>query len=442
MTTTPATGVSALRALYASGKLADIGDAGDSRRSLKVNTHIHLPPNFSAFETVHQAVDLAREQGIAVLGASNYYDFSVYAEFSKLAAEADIFPLYGLEIIALIDQLVSAGVKINDPGNPGKMYLCGKGIVAFSPMSDTASRLMGTIRDNDSARMAAVADKLRGLFAVVGVDTGLDANTIKQRIVARHGTPIEWVAIQERHIAQAFQEVLFELVPVEARTDTLTRLYGVRPKAAADSAVGTQNDIRSYLMKAGKPGYVPETFVDYDHAHSLILALGGIPSYPVLADGADPICPFEENVTRLVADLKARHIPAAEFIPNRNAPDVLSAYVHALRDAGIIVTAGTEHNTLDLIPIEPVCAGGEPIPDDIKDIFWEGACVLAAHQYLRANETLGVVTDKGDLQTTVGSEGSGAPISLSADEAITWYARLGAEVIYAIRSTGEHSASA
>ena len=36
------------------------------------NGHIHLPPNFSAFESVRQAVDLAAEQGVTVLGASNY----------------------------------------------------------------------------------------------------------------------------------------------------------------------------------------------------------------------------------------------------------------------------------------------------------------------------------------------------------------------------------
>ena len=44
----------------------------------KVNSHIHLPPNFSAFDSVQQAVSLANQQGVRVLGASNYYDFSVY----------------------------------------------------------------------------------------------------------------------------------------------------------------------------------------------------------------------------------------------------------------------------------------------------------------------------------------------------------------------------
>ena len=36
--------------------------------SLTYNSHIHLPPNFSAFETVEQAVELAADQGVQVLG--------------------------------------------------------------------------------------------------------------------------------------------------------------------------------------------------------------------------------------------------------------------------------------------------------------------------------------------------------------------------------------
>jgi hypothetical protein len=52
-----------------------------SKEMLKNNAHIHLPPNFSAFETVEQAVDLAAAQGVRVLGVSNYYDYAVYDDF-------------------------------------------------------------------------------------------------------------------------------------------------------------------------------------------------------------------------------------------------------------------------------------------------------------------------------------------------------------------------
>ena len=114
------------------------------------------------------------------------------------------------------------------------------------------------------------------------------------------------------------------------------------------------------------------------------LALGGIPSYPVLADGVSPITDYEQSPGALIADLKTRGIPAAEFIPSRNTPTVLSEYVHVLREAGLFVTAGTEHNTLELLPLAPACLGGVPIPEDIQEIFWEGVCIVAAHQDLTA----------------------------------------------------------
>jgi len=385
----------------------------------QINAHVHLPPNFSAFETTRQAVEMADAQDVRILGASNYYDYSVYGELAERAAAHGIFPIFGLEIISLVDDLVQKGVKVNDPGNPGKYYFCGKAITRFAPMADEARGLLQVIRDNDSARMAAVADKLAAVFAGAGLTTGMDTEAVKDRVVARHGSPRETVYLQERHVAQAFQEALFEKIPEGDRPALLGRAYGAPPKAGPDDAVGTQNEIRSQLLKAGKPAYVPETFVDFDHARRLILALGGIPCYPTLVDGASPITEYEASPEALIADLQARHIPCAEFIPNRNTPAVLSRYVHAMRRAGLFVTAGTEHNTLDLIPLAPTCLHGQPIPEDVQAIFWEGACVLVAHQYLTQTDQPGFV------------DGAGVPDPAypTADARIAAYRALGAAVL-------------
>ncbi len=385
----------------------------------QVNAHVHLPPNFSAFETTRQAVELADAQDVRVLGASNYYDYSVYGELAARTTARGIFPIFGLEIIALVNDLVQAGVKVNDPGNPGKYYFCGKGITRFDPMNGEARGLLQVIRDNDSARMALVADKLAAVFAAGGLETGLDAQAVKDRIVARHGSPRETVYLQERHVAQAFQEVLFDKVAENVRAFFLRRVYGVLPKAKADDAVGTQNEIRSQLLKSGKPAYVPETFVDFDHAYRLVLALGGIPCYPTLADGAAPLTGYEASPESLIADLQARGIAGAEFIPNRNTPEMLSRYVHAMRRAGLFVMAGTEHNTLDLLPLAPTCLDGRPIPEDVQEIFWEGACVLVAHQYLTLLGQPGFVD----------GEGMPDPAYPSADARIKAYHALGAAVI-------------
>ncbi len=380
----------------------------------KCNAHIHLPPNFSAFETPDQAIELARRDAIDVLGVSNYYDYSVYGEFARLACNAGIFPIYGIEILAMQEDLRAAEVKVNDPGNPGKTYLCGKGITRFSPdvMTPQAAHLLAQIRGSDSRRMAQMIARLARIFAERGVATGLDHEAVIERVVRRHGSPRDSVYLQERHAAQAFQERLFELVPDQRRAEMLSKVLGV--PSSCDSPVKVQNDIRSHLMKAGKPAFVDETYVTFEDAVTLVRELGGIPCYPVLADGAQPICGFEQTPQKLTANLKARNIHAVEFIPVRNTPEVLSQYVTVLRDAGLIVTAGTEHNTLELIPIEPTCVNGASIPDPAAAIFREGACVVAAHQYLTLRGERGYTGEPGQI-----------------DE----YASLGSAVIHAYRKT-------
>lgn len=386
--------------------------------NLRANAHVHLPPNFSAFESVEQAVELASAQGLRVLGATNYYDFTVYEELASRATGAGIYPLFGLEIITLDEELQRNGVKVNDPGNPGKFYICGKGITRFAPMNDEAAALMNEIRDADSRRMARMTARLAEVFAGAGAALPLDEAAVKARIVRRHGSPIETVYLQERHVAQAFQEALFESVPAGERAPVLERLFGVASKNA-DDAVTVQTEIRSHLMKAGRAAYEPETFVGFDHAYRLVLALGGIPCYPTVADGANPICGFEAPVEELIASIKAREMHCAELIPIRNQPDVLTEYVRAMREAGLFVTAGTEHNTLDMLPLDPTCVGGVAIPEELRRIFWEGACVVAAHQHLVARGEMGFVDEAGRPN----------PAYASAEERIQAFARIGAAAI-------------
>lgn len=384
----------------------------------KVNSHIHLPPNFSAFVSVQQAVDLAVQQGVGVVGVTNYYDYSVYGDFSRLARQHRIFPLYGLEIIALIDELVKGGVKINDPGNPGRIYICGKGVTKLDPIPPRAQAYLDTIRTSDSQRMASMVAKLAEVFAQRGVSTGLTMDAVIDMVVRRHGSERARVYLQERHICQAFQERFFELVPAAEREAKLAALLGTPSKANGDP-VKIQNEIRAHLMRAGKVAFVEERFLNAEQAYDMILAMGGIPCYPTLADGTSPICPFEDPAERLIDNIQGRGYHCAEFIPIRNKPEVLSHYVKAMRKAGLVITGGTEHNTLDLLPIEPTCVGGTPVTEDVKEIFWEGACVVAAHQFLVLHGKCGFVDDQGRPN----------PGYASVEDRIAAFRKLGAAVI-------------
>lgn len=391
----------------------------------RVNSHIHLPPNFSAFESVAQAVNLAAEQGMAALGIGNYYDYEVYGNFAQCARQKGIFPLFGTEIICLDEGLRDAGIKINDPGNPGKIYFCGKGITRFDAMTPEATRLIGVIRRNDSTRMAQMVERMERIFAERGLPTDIDEAAVIQMIVRRHGSDRNTVYLQERHVAQAFQETLFARVPAEPRLERLNAVLRASTKARnPDDFVTMQNDIRSHLMKAGKPAFVEETFVSFDHAHRLVLELGGLPCYPTLVDGASPVAQFEASPEKLIAEIQARNMHAVEWITIRNKADVVRTYATKMRAAGLVVTAGTEHNTLDLIPLDPFCQDGD-MPDDLRALFWEGACVVAGHQFLSLHGECGFVD----------AEGNPNPDYASAEERIQALAGIGAAVMQRYRET-------
>jgi hypothetical protein len=138
----------------------------------------------------------------------------------------------------------------------------------------------------------------------------------------------------------------------------------------------------------------------------------------VLADGASPICEFEADVERLIEELKIREVHAVEWIPVRNKQAIVVDQVTKMRAAGLVVTAGTEHNTLDLIPFQPKCKDGD-LPPSIRDIFWEGACVVAAHQFLSISGECGFVD----------ADGSPNPAYPSANDRIQSMAKIGAAVI-------------
>ena len=419
--------MTALAAIRSLGTVQDMRQAAEALTGLGTppphNAHIHLPPNFSAFTNVAQAVELAKAQGCVLLGTSNYYHFAVYDEFATRCQGAGIFPIFGLEMMCRDEALAQQGVKVNDPANPGKVYLCGKGISHFNRPSPKVATIIGTIRGNDSTRIAEMVKRCVAALAERGCPLPLTVDSIIDGVVKRHGSQRSTVFLQERHVALAFQEALFAAVPATERLATLPVLLGGACKLKdAHDAAGVQNEVRNHLMKVGKPGFVPESYINLDEAKTLALELGGIPCYPVLADGANPIGQFEASPAALIANLKKLGYHAAEFIPGRNAPALLVEYVTALRAAGFIVTAGTEHNTPDLVPMLP-SAKGSPIPAELLPIFWEGACIIAAHQFLVIHDQPGYVTAAGELN----------PAYAHAEARMSAFAKLGAAVIAAWR---------
>ena len=394
-------------------------DRRDGATRTVVNTHLHLPPNFSAFRTVADAVETGRREGVCVMGASNFYDLGVYAEFAAAAERVGIVPLFGTETICLVGSLQEDGIRVNDPDNPGRMYLCGKGIGGFDHPSLPARHLMAAIRTAAGGRMRRMVESLDSCFADGGFDPGLTADSIASDVADRAGVLPGSVVLQERHLALAFQEALFGRFPVQQRQAFLERVLRRAPVADVADPVAVQGELRSRLMKAHGAAFEPESPVSFDDAYRLVLELDGIPCYPTLGDGVSPVCPWEEPPTALAERVLERGIHVAELIPTRNQSSVVDAYVAAFRAAGILVLAGTEHNTQQRIPLEPRCADGSLPSVAAREAFWEATSVVAAHQHLRSSGRHGYVDPDGRLEP-------GFP---DGESRIRWFRELGAELI-------------
>ncbi len=83
-----------------------------------------------------------------------------------------------------------------------------------------------------------------------------------------------------------------------------------------------------------------------------------------------------------------------EMIPGRNNYHILKDFVSYFHKNNFVITFGTEHNTPKLDPMK-VTGGGEiELDDELKQINYEGAAIIAAHQYLLSRGMAGYLADK------------------------------------------------
>jgi hypothetical protein len=391
------------------------------RPRVAFNTHLHVPPNFSAFTTVEDVVETAAKEGVQVIGTSNFHDFGIYDRFESAARLHGLVPLLGLEFISVLADEQRAGVKINDPANPGRAYICGKGIPAATHPGPAEQAFIDAAKASNEARTTLMVERIRELFAGAGLALDVSYGSIVEAVATTAEVPPEWVVLQERHVALGFQTALFDALPTDRRSGVLGRLYGTTPKASPNDAITTQGELRSRLMKAGCPAFVEETPVPFGEAVDFIRGLDAITVYPTLADGVEPICGYEDPVEDLIERMGSHDIYGAELIPVRNTPAVIGRYVKAWRAAGIFVLVGTEHNTQERIPMSPTSLGGAPLSDEVLDITWEGTCIVTAHQHLRRQGQPGYVDGAGKLN----------PSFPDGESRIRWFAELGSELIHA-----------
>ena len=201
--------------------------------------------------------------------------------------------------------------------------------------------------------------------------------------------------LRERHVAKAIRIKLEEKAGRDEEFyGLLEGVYGGKPseKQRGDIA-GLEDELRARLLKSGAPAFVEEddkAFMSVEEICRIIEDAGGIPTYPMLLDGAGgQFTEFESNKELLLEELKERGFRSVEMIPMRNRSEVLKEYAEYFYDQGFMVSFGTEHNTTAMRPLTVTCLNETLLDETLMNISFKGAACLAAHQYLGAREGAG-----------------------------------------------------
>jgi hypothetical protein len=358
----------------------------------EVNGHVHTPYSFSAFDSIGMIFEMALREKVAAVGINDFFVADGYNAFCTEALKRNVFPMFNIEFICLMKQEQQAGIRINDPNNPGRCYFSGKGLdYPFYLPENMALRLQHVVAESQEQVMQMVR-KCNDWLDEIGAGFRLDYDDIRKKYAME--------LVRERHIATALRVKVAESGDEPKQRALLQKIYGGRePLAAVDNIPETENEIRGNLLKAGGKAFVPEddnAFMDLDTVISMIRGGGGIPCYPLLLDDKKGnYTEFEQDAEKLYRELTARQIGCIELIPGRNDIGHLEKLVGYFTQQGFVVILGTEHNTPDLIPLTCDTRGGKPLSAMLRKASYEGACVVAAHQYLRAKGKSGFIDADG-----------------------------------------------
>lgn len=361
-----------------------------------LNGHIHTPYSFSAFDDIPQIFRMANEEGIKAVGINDFIVTDGYKDFHDKAVAAGVFPLFNIEFMGLLKEEQAAGIRVNDPSNPGRTYFSGKGLDFPNNPDPETKKLLSRVKEESNRQTEQMIQKLDEFMDSIDAPFGFTFEEIKKQYAQD--------LVRERHIAKAVRRKVFKrFLTDDERMQMLNKIFsGKRVESPLDDINALENEIRNRLLKTGCPAFVPEddsAFLEIKKVMEVIVAMGGIPCYPVLLDDKKGgFTEYEEDFEKLRHNLKAMNVHCIELIPGRNDIGILKKFVSVFHKDDFVITFGTEHNTPELIPLKVDTRGHIDLDDELKEISWMGACVIAAHQYLRANGEEGYVDRSGQVK--------------------------------------------
>lgn len=348
------------------------------------NCHIHTNESFSVFRSPSEAVWQAAREGLAVLGINDHYTVAGHEEFRQACRIAGLAAGFSMEAVGMDRAAEESKLLLNDPDNPGRVYLCGKGITRIPPDSSAAAQSLKRMRAALERRNIEMTAKVGQLFRERLDAEGPSWDDVRSLTPRGNAT--------ERHVGWASLERLRAIaaergLPLD---EVIERCCAAKPPAGADNAA-LQIFLRGKLLKAGAPCFVRESddaFIPSEDLRDLFLAFGAIPTYPVLGN---PVTSGERDVEALLDRLEASGFHAIEVIPHRNTRERLAEIVSAARRRWCPVFNGTEHNTPEARPLLDPFA----LDPEFEPWFRQSTMLLLGHQAAAGRGEPGFVGEDG-----------------------------------------------
>ncbi|MCF8379734.1 MAG: PHP domain-containing protein [Bacteroidales bacterium] len=367
-----------------------------------VNNHFHTPYSFSAFTSINQIFELAKKEKVSVLGINDLNTFSGFEEFNELCLEYRLFPCFNIEFTGLIRSAQKAGITINDPVHPGRIYVSGKGLDYPVNSTGNSAKKINTLISESAGQAELMLELVSKHLKSIDADLELNKDYIYGKYTL--GT------LRVGHIARAVREAILKKYPnEEARNTILVRIYGGNEsKVNFNNHAAAESEITTQLFSSGGIANLKEdlkAILELDDIVKIILDSGGIPTYKVLLDYEEGnYSEFEKDIEQLHKELSSKNIYSLELIPARNDFVRVREFVRFFHNRNYIVSFGTGHNTSNMIPLRVSSKDGVVLDEYLRRVAFEAACVIAANQYYRAKSQDGYVEKNGRFRLALKDE--------------------------------------
>ncbi|MGQ9617228.1 MAG: PHP domain-containing protein [Spirochaetota bacterium] len=357
-------------------------------RNLKkgyINLHIHTNESFSVFKSPTEAVWYAYRDDIEYFGINDHYTIDGHDEFRLACEVAGIKPTFSIEAIAMDEEAFRSRRRYNDPNNPGRCYLIGKGVVRKLLPGGRGERLLRSLTGSIRERNRKITEKLNRYLEDHGFHLVLSYDEV-EALTPRGNTT-------ERHVVQALCERLNrEFTNLKIRKQVYSELLkcDVDENTLLDKA-RLLTLVREKLVKIDRPCYVeedPSAFTSIQNLVELYLEYGSVPTYPFMGN---PITEEEEDLEALISRVMRNCLYALDIIDYRTEVWRAREIIEVASHYGLPVFIGTEHNTKDMVPlVGPVASQPE-----FDEYFRRSANFVIGHQVMERLCNFGAVTPEG-----------------------------------------------